>query len=455
MDSATAAFSLGTLNPLGGTYAVLGFIGARFSCPLAALRRDLGCCCKCPKTSSPQGGTKCELFLALLTLGIVLSACTAPPEPTPDLPATADRTKPRPRLPETLTATPHSGTDEHSLSDFYSPTLLRPQRRRRPLIPPLRLPRHLLHDQPPRTRPTSTPDPTNTPEPTATPTPRPTATPTPRPTATPTPSPTATPTPRPTATPTPLQAKEYVLGLVNEARTLHGVPPVRLGTNVAAQKHAEAMLNGNFIGHWGLDGLNHVMRYTLGGGTNYVKENTSGAVLAKGVNYRSRPMKEILSETHAGLMNSPGHRREILNKWHIVMNLGIACNEITCSIVQKFEGDYVTFEREPTISNGVLSFAGKLKGGFTFSSVQVWYNQPPHPLTLGQLDAGNAPTVGNNPATFLLEPASPGYYWSAAALAPVGFNWYAGTDPYGVDPEKPRTNRYGSVDWATVPFDLR
>ena len=204
--------------------------------------------------------------------------------------------------------------------------------------------------------PTSTfPAPTMPPFPTATPEFTPAfTTPEPTPTLTPTPTPTQTPTPPPT----PFQEKEYVLGLINEAREEHGVLPVELGTNSAAQGHAEAMLKGNFIGHWGLDGLNPNMRYTLAGGTNHVMENTGGDVLTPGVNYTRRTRKTILTELHTALMNSSGHRKAIVNKWHTTVNLGIACNEFTCSIAQNFEGDYVTFSKEPMISNGTLSFAG-------------------------------------------------------------------------------------------------
>ena len=232
-----------------------------------------------------------------------------------------------------------------------------------------------------------------------------------------------------------------MLGLINEGREEHGVLPVTLGTNSAAQGHAEAMLKGNFVGHWGLDGLNPNMRYTLAGGTNHVMENTSGAVLTTGVNYTRRTRKTILTEIHTGLMNSSGHRKNIVNKWHTTVNLGIACNEVTCSMVQNFEGDYVTFSKEPTISNGTLSFAGTLEGGFTFNNTQVWYDQPPHPLTLGQLDATYSYLVGQEPATFLLKPASPGFHWSATDLLPTSYSWTAGIDPYTVDPKQPRIAR--------------
>ena len=94
-----------------------------------------------------------------------------------------------------------------------------------------------------------------------------------------------------------------------------------------------------------------------------------------------------------------------------------------------------------TEPNGMLSFAGALEGGFTLHSVQVWYDQPPHPLTLGQLDATYSYLVGQEPATFLLKPAPPGTYWSATDLLPVVYTWTAGIDPYTVDPNQPRIAR--------------
>ena len=269
-----------------------------------------------------------------------------------------------------------------------------------------------------------------------TPTPSPAAPPATAPTNTP--WPTATPTPMPTPTPTPLQEKEYLLGLINDAREEHGVSLLSLGTNTAAQQHAGAMLEGNFTGHWGLDGLKPFMRYTLAGGADYVKENANGAVVAESVNYRRRTRKAMLDELHTGLLDSPGHRKNILNKWHTAVNLGVACSEVTCSLVQNFEGDYVTFDEEPTIVNEVLSFAGELKGGFTLLSIQVWYDEPPHPLTLGQLDATYAYTIGQEPVTFLLKPAPSGFHYRPADLLPASYSWTAGTDPYTVDPNRAR-----------------
>lgn len=235
----------------------------------------------------------------------------------------------------------------------------------------------------------------------------------------------------------------YALDLVNQSRRDAGMPEVSLGNNEAAQQHAEALLRHNAKGHWGIDGLLPQMRYTLAGGTNYVAENVSYAILEPGVVYRAVDPLKTLKDHHDGLMGSPGHRRNILDKWHKRVNLGIACNEYTCNLVQKFEGDYVVFDQAPAISGGVLTFAGRFKEGFTLSSVQVWYHQPPHSLTPGQLDATYSYTSGQEPATFIIKPAPPGYHYSPSDLLPVPYVWESGVDPYSVDPDRPRTLLFG------------
>ena len=265
-----------------------------------------------------------------------------------------------------------------------------------------------------------------------------------------TPRPTETPEQVSAPTPTPVsdlvELRRYMLDLINDARQEHRLSPVTLGSNAAAQQHAEDKLRNNYSSHWGMDGLTPYMRYTLAGGTNYEAENGSGpAFLQAGVRYRKQTPRELLTEAHEGLMQSPGHRKNILNKWHKKVNLGIACSQYTCSVVQQFEGDYVEFSEKPVINNGILSFAGNLQGGFSFyGSVQIWYHQPPHSLSLGQLDATYSYSVGQEPATFLLKPAPAGSYYSEANLRPTLYTWQVGTDPYSVGPDRPRS--------GSIPF---
>ena len=51
-----------------------------------------------------------------------------------------------------------------------------------------------------------------------------------------------------------------------------------------------------------------------------------------------------------GLMNSPGHRRNILDKWHKKVNIGLAWDSYNSYVgIQHFEGGYVEFDELPEI----------------------------------------------------------------------------------------------------------
>ena len=231
--------------------------------------------------------------------------------------------------------------------------------------------------------------------------------------------------------------RAYLLELINGDRTSAGLSQVVLGSNPAAQEHAEEMLEHSYLSHWGLDGMTPYMRYTLAGGVNYEAENGSGVPAPPEMEslYRTISPKEKLREIERDWMGSPGHRKNILYPWHKKVNLGIACNRITCAAVQQFEGDYIEFDTPPTLSSGVLSMTGKLSGGFQLSSIQVWYHQPHHPLTLGQLDKTYCYTIGESPVAFLRTPLLPGTYYPLDADS---FTWDDCPSPYEVSPDTPR-----------------
>ena len=227
-----------------------------------------------------------------------------------------------------------------------------------------------------------------------------------------------------------------------------------LGDYDAAQEHAEAMLEHGFSGHWGLDGLTPAMRYTLAGGVNYVAENASGVKGIRGEDwgpqYQRRGWRKSLDIIHQGLMDSPGHRKTILAEWQSRVILGIACNDYTCSVVQMFEGDYVEFTKPPAISSeGVLAFTGSFKERSALERVQVWYHQPPHALTLGQLHAAYSYDLGQEPATFIIKPAPSGIHYEPSDLMPVRYEWTASLDPYSANSGSPR-NRTAFVPWTVA-----
>ena len=233
----------------------------------------------------------------------------------------------------------------------------------------------------------------STPTPTVTPTPSPTNTPLP----TSTPLPTNTPTPEPTPTPLPppqlrhIDEKRYMLELINAERENAGLDPVILGDNIAAQLHAEAALENCFTGHWGVDGLKPYMRYSLAGGYQSNGENGLGKRYCIRSIHGFRPIAGIHEEILDGMnswMESPGHRRNILGRWHKKVNIGLAWDKYNISFYQHFEGNYVDYEHLPTIKDGILSLSGTTKNGALFTgspASQIYYDPPPHSLTRGQL----------------------------------------------------------------------
>lgn len=228
---------------------------------------------------------------------------------------------------------------------------------------------------------------------------------TPQPTPTGSPMPTATPlptqTPVPTATPQPalaispdlrhLEEKRYMLSLINAERKKAGVGAVVLGDNIAAQLHAEAALDNCFSSHWGVDGLKPYMRYSLAGGYQSNGENGSGldyCIKASDGYAAKDTIRREIDETMAGWMRSPGHRRNLLDLSHKKVNIGLAWDKYNTLMYQHFEGDYVEYDRLPSIVDGVLSFSGKTRNGARFNAdtgQMIYYDPPPHTLTRGQV----------------------------------------------------------------------
>ena len=59
-----------------------------------------------------------------------------------------------------------------------------------------------------------------------------------------------------------------------------------------------------------------------------------------------------------GWMNSPGHRRNILNSTHRKVNIGLATDGYNFGAVQHFEGDYAMYDTLPSIDGRILALSG-------------------------------------------------------------------------------------------------
>ena len=193
-----------------------------------------------------------------------------------------------------------------------------------------------------------------------------------------------------------LEADQYMLELVNEARVKSGLMPVRLGDNPAVQMHAQASLRYCTLAHWDIWGLKPNWRYTLTGGAGTGDENIRGR------NYCSRE-----HEPHEGInrrdvynamqswLESRGHRANILHPRHTIMNVGIAHDPWNLVMAQQFSSDYVEYTTRPEISqDGVLRMSGDVRRAVLDTGpqvvIQIGYDPPPEPLTRSQLSKTHA-----------------------------------------------------------------
>ena len=261
-------------------------------------------------------------------------------------------------------------------------------------------------------------------------------------TSTPSPTPNTVSAALPTATPIPDAVATYdelrlfALSLINNDRRAHGLPPVVLGSNPAAQMHAEDMIAHDYFGHWWRDGRKPYMVYSETGGTSYVSENAStsgwtnrrwaerncGSFL---VNCIVPEVREAIEDAQWGMMYDDahadwGHRDTILGVSHRVVNLGIASNGRRVVYVQHFEGGDVVADTRPSLSgDGVLSFSVfKIAGGVDIAEqVTIYYDPPPTPKTPEQIDLLDSYCTGGGFSTQCGEPA-------AAVLKPLGGGSY-------------------------------
>lgn len=190
--------------------------------------------------------------------------------------------------------------------------------------------------------------------------------------------------------------QDYMLHLINAARFEAGVPPVTLGTNRAAQVHADNMVRFCFTSHWGVDGTKPYMRYSLAGGYQRNAENVAGRdtcvmqSIGEHLPWIGSPVI-VLHSLMNGLMGSPGHKKNILDKWHKKVNIGIAWDRYNFKICQLFEGDYVTFSNEISAYRDTLSMRGYVDGDSGISIrrgflIEIDYDFPPRMMTIGKLE---------------------------------------------------------------------
>ncbi len=197
-----------------------------------------------------------------------------------------------------------------------------------------------------------------------------------------------TPIPRPDV---PL-LQQFMLALINEDRRARGLTEL-VWDRTAAQAgllHAQEMARFGYVSHWNLRGQGPDYRYSLVGGTDTVRENV--------YRYQYSPAdgpvtvddwKSLVRRAQRELMDSPGHRDNILAREHTHVGIGIACGvrHGWLVITQEFVGHYLTLQPLPRQASvgDVITVAGELANGLRSPTLNLAYEPLPSPRSAAEL----------------------------------------------------------------------
>lgn len=242
--------------------------------------------------------------------------------------------------------------------------------------------------------------------------------------------------------------KLLALDYINEDRKLHGLEPVVLGDNPAAQMHADDMVAGKYLGHWWLDGRKPYMVYSETGGTSYVSENAARTgfsqaefdALCTGEKVacdKVNPSIDIQRLHHAMVYDDASsdwrHRDNILDPKHQKVNIGIAYVDRFLAFVQHFEGGKVEAPRAPFFDGSVLKVRADLgdENPSIFPTIQVHFEAHPEPRAGDEIEEFKTYCVGGGfteecgiPLVQIVPPPQPGTrYLNLPANVIVARSW--------------------------------
>ena len=213
--------------------------------------------------------------------------------------------------------------------------------------------------------------------------------------------------------------RAFALELINEDRRSYGAPPVRLGTNPAAQIHAEDSLRSGYLaGHWTSGGMKPYMLYTQTGGAGVMAENASGqttgsencdqpTVICGEIDVLSAietlQWSMVNDDAHANW----GHRDVIIDPAYDTVNIGIAFSDDHVAFFQHFEYTRLAHEVAPSLDGGLLELWLQPLTDLEIGHVVIYYDPPPTPKRPEEISRLTAYCVGG------------GFTDNCASVAPV------------------------------------
>ncbi len=188
--------------------------------------------------------------------------------------------------------------------------------------------------------------------------------------------------------------QQYMQSLINADRLANGQS--ELGWDDVAAKagmlHAQEMASFGYMSHWNLEGHGPDHRYTKAGGLNSVGENvymydhTPNSDLTP---TSAEEWRQLIANAQQALMESEGHRANILLPEHTAVGVGIAYDAENgrLRIAQEFVARYVVIEPLPLqakIGEQVV-INGRLLASASNPLINLAYEPFPTPLGLSEL----------------------------------------------------------------------
>ena len=213
----------------------------------------------------------------------------------------------------------------------------------------------------------------------------------------------STPTPEPDFT----ALARYMMELVNRDRQAAGREPLEWDETAAraARSHAEEMAVYGYLSHWNLVGYGPEHRYAFAGGRDSVRENVYSYYqrLSNGEGVPVEDWRGAIEQAQKTLMESPGHRENILLASHTHVGIGIAYEpkrgEIR--IAQEFVDRYVILEPLPEeVSQGdAVEIVGQVLPGASTPLINLAREPFPSPRTVEELNTTS--TYNSSAAIYL------------------------------------------------------
>lgn len=181
---------------------------------------------------------------------------------------------------------------------------------------------------------------------------------------------------------------QHALSLVNKDRAEHGLMPLDLSANKAAQVHADDVLKTRVISHWLTTGEKPYLTYAKYGGTGGVRQNIA-FIGATDVEQCVTPEAECdlvdpfvaLEQSERKMMSDDsdsawGHRNDILNPKHTHVSFGIAYDKYSFVLVQNFEYNYIDFDATMGQDPSNMRITGSVLEGRLYN-ISVYYDPLP------------------------------------------------------------------------------